>query len=328
MEHSLRVLMITSEWPTLEHPDWVPFLVQEVEFLRRAGVNVDVFSFRGAKRPWSYWKARKEVEKKMVQNRYDLIHTQYGQSTLLVLPQKKYPLVATFHGSDVEGIIGKNGHYTIAGKILQKVSFFGASQADEVILVSQKLKRHLPIRHYNIIPCGLNLDLFQPMDMFSARQELGFAHGDVLVLFGGRPSVAEKRFSLAQTVIGLLKADFPAIHLVALEGIPHNRVPLYMNACNALLVVSFHEGGPVVVKEALACNLPVVSTDVGDVRERISSIDGCFVCDNDKPETIALALKQVLVMEKRIKGRETISDLDENLLVQKILAVYEKALSE
>jgi glycosyltransferase involved in cell wall biosynthesis len=81
-----------------------------------------------------------------------------------------------------------------------------------------------------------------------------------------------------------------------------------------------------VVKEALACNLPVVSTDVGDVRERIENIEGCIVCEDGHPSTIAEALKQVLNRNSRIEGRNTVLNLDENLLTKKVIAVYNKAL--
>ena len=75
MSEQIRVLMITSEWPTLDHPHSVPFLVQQVKFLRRAGVHVDVFPFRGAKRPFNYLRAWKRVRQKLIEQSYDLIDT-------------------------------------------------------------------------------------------------------------------------------------------------------------------------------------------------------------------------------------------------------------
>lgn len=326
MQFQLRTLMITSEWPTAEKPDWVPFLVQQVEFLRRAGVDVEVFPFRGAKRLSNYWKARRDVQTKLRCHQYDLIHAQFGQSALLALPSTRCPLVVTFRGSDVRGFVGEKGRYTVAGKILQKISVLAAYQADEVILVSEGLKSYLPQRQYHIIPSGLNLDRFQPMDQLRARHELGFAEDEILVLFGGRPTVPEKRFSLAQAAIELLQRQFPAARLVVLQGEPHHKIPLYMNACDALLLVSFHEGSPSVVKEALACNLPVVSTDVGDVRERIARIDGCVICESSCPDAIAAALAQVMVRRQRINGRSSVLQLDERIMAQKVIQVYQQAI--
>lgn len=328
MDDDLRVLMITSEWPTLEHPEWVPFLVQQVDFLRKAGVTVDVFAFRGAKRSWNYLRAHIEVQKKLAQKTYDLIHAQFGQSGLLAIFPKRYPLVVTFRGSDAEGIVDALRRYTLRGKVLQLISKLVAVRADEVIVVSEKIARHLLQRSCHIIPSGLDIDIFRPLDQIRARRELGFSQKDILVLFGGSKTVARKRFLLAQTVNNLVKVHFPALRMIVMHGVHHHKVPLYMNACDALLLVSMHEGSPNVIKEALACNLPVVSTDVGDVRERIASIDGCAVCDDDRPETIAASLTMVLSQRRRINGRQAVQGLDERILTQKVIQVYRQAIEK
>jgi teichuronic acid biosynthesis glycosyltransferase TuaC len=131
----MRVLMVTSEWPTSEHPDWVPFLVQQVAFLRKAGVDVDVFSFRGAKQFSNYLRAWMQVQRKRSSNHYDLVHAQFGQSGLITLP-KSLPLVITFHGSDLQGDPSFRGRYTLQGRLLKMVSRFVALFADEIIVVS------------------------------------------------------------------------------------------------------------------------------------------------------------------------------------------------
>ncbi len=103
-------------------------------------------------------------------------------------------------------------------------------------------------------------------------------------------------------------------------------MPLYMNACDILLLTSLHEGSPNVVKEALACNLPIISTDVGDVRMRIGGVEGCVVT-RDSPDDIAAALQMVLSRNKRVDGRRTVAALHEQLLTEKIVQVYRKALA-
>ena len=101
-----------------------------------------------------------------------------------------------------------------------------------------------------------------------------------------------------------------------------------MNACDVLLMTSLHEGSPNVVKEALACNLPIVSTDVGDVRNRIGALDGCVVCATDDPATIAEALNQVLSRRQGIDGRKAVLDLDEQVLTSKVIDVYRRAVEK
>ena len=147
-----------------------------------------------------------------------------------------------------------------------------------------------------------------------------------LVLFVANPSNPIKRFKLAQKAVACLNASLNA-QLIVASGVPHEAMPLYMNACDVLLLTSVHEGSPTVVKEALACNLPVVSIEVGDVRQRISAVDGCVVCADDQPETIAAGLAQVLSSAQQIDGRSTVLDLDEKTIAKKVISVYQQSLS-
>jgi hypothetical protein len=119
MEAPIRVLMITSEWPTQENPFAVPFLVQQVEFLKRAGVEVEVFYFRGAKNPINYFRAWLRLKRQYKSRwlEYDLIHAQFGQAALIPWP-KQLPLVITFHGVDMLGELSQTGRMTIRGKLL------------------------------------------------------------------------------------------------------------------------------------------------------------------------------------------------------------------
>src|SRR6266571_28523 len=134
-ERPLRVLIATSEWPSPEFPYTSPFTVQQVEFLRRAGVEVDVFSFRGARKPVNYLKAWKQLRKRLDPSRYDLVHAQHGQAGLLPWP-KRLPVVVTFHGSDILGDRDADGRLTLGGRFLQQLCRFEALAADGVIIVS------------------------------------------------------------------------------------------------------------------------------------------------------------------------------------------------
>lgn len=324
--NNIRVLTVTSEWPTSEHPSWVPFIVQQVDYLRKAGVSMDVFSFRGAKNPINYLKAWLEVRKALKSNHYDLIHAQFGQSGIIALP-KVVPLIVTFHGSDLQGDVTPGGGYSIQGKILQAVSRFVAALADEVIVVSPMLGKMISTNKIpHVIPCGLDLNLFVPMDKSIARQQVNLHLDKKLILFGGRPEMPVKRYDLALRAVSLILDG--NVEMIVVNNIPHDQMPFYLNACDVLLLTSLHEGSPTIIKEALACNLPIVSTDAGDVRNRIENINGCVICENDDPETIAEDLKRTLNAGIRIDGRNHILDLDENILTQKILNVYDRAMKK
>lgn len=322
---SLRVLMITSEWPTPEHPDAVPFIVQSTEFLRRAGHDVDVFHFRGGRRPSNYLQAWKELRRRVHRKEYDVLHAQWGQSGLPALPSA-VPLVVTFRGSDLEGIVGSGGQYSRLSLILRLASQMVARVADEVIVVSERLARYLPRRSYHVIPSGIDLNLFKPMSMWEARKQLGLPERSRLVLFAADPQNTVKRFWLAQAGLERIHAEQP-IEMIVTKGISHTEMPLYMNACDALLLTSLHEGSPNVVKEALACNLPIVSTDVGDVRMRIAGIEGCAIA-GDSHDAIAEALQMVLSRNNRVEGYSAVAALDEQVLTDKIVGVYQQALSK
>jgi glycosyltransferase involved in cell wall biosynthesis len=325
MDTPLSVLMITSEWPTPDSPFRVPFIVRQVEFLRRANLDIDVFHFRGAQNPANYLRAWREVRKKISRKPYDLIHAQWGQSGLLALP-KRIPLVITFRGDDLEGIVGDNGKYTLAGYLLRALSFLVAKQADALIVVSAGLKRRLPKRHAEVIPSGLDFDRMPLISKVEARERLGLPPDKRFVLFACNPEQARKRYPLAKQAVSLLDPSLRA-ELIVAWGVPHSDIPLYMNACDVLIFTSMHEGSPNVVKEALACNLPVVSVIVGDVVERLKQIEGCAVCENDRPATLAAALTRILRSELRVEGRATLIDLDENILVRRTIQIYRSVMN-
>lgn len=325
MSAGLRVLMLTSVWPTPERPELAPFVVRQVQFLRRAGVRVDVFPVNGRKRPGPYFAAWRKVRGLLARGQYDLVHAQWAQSALAALPCR-LPLIVTFRGSDVEGIPGAGGRRTAAGVALQAIARGVARAASEAILVAERMARLLPRRQYHVIPSGIDLGLFQPSPQAEARSRLGLAPGRRYVLFAASPGNPVKRFDLAQAAMERLDAASRADLIVA-SGIEPRRMPDYMNACDVLLLTSSHEGSPNVVKEALACNLPVVSTDVGDVAERIRGVEGCFLCAGADPQTLAAALAEALGRRQRVAGRAAVDVLDEALLTRRVIGVYERALS-
>ncbi len=316
--------MITSEWPTVEHQDSAPFIVQQVEFLRRAGVEVEVFAFRGACKPGNYLRAWRKTRRLIASGRFDLVHAQWGQSALLALP-RSLPLVITYRGNDLEGVIGRNGRQSLQGRLLRAISRGMSRIAEEVVVVSDRLAHRMPPRAYHVIPSGLDLEMFRPMPQAEARARLGLPADRRLVLFAAPPTNPRKRHRLACAAVDLLDPALRA-ELVVATRVSHASMPLYMSACDAVILTSTHEGSPNVVKEALACDLPVASVDVGDVRLRIGNIEGCVVFADDRPETLAAGLDRVLRRGGRVAGRKSVTELDERLLAVRTISVYRKAL--
>ena len=326
MGQRIRVLMITSVWPAPGMSRTAHFIKRQADFLEAAGIDVDVFYFKGAKNPFNYLKAWLRLRAKLRGERYDLAHAQFGQSGVLALP-KRMPLVVTFRGSDLLGIVGdSDGRYTRATHILQGLSRMVARAADAVILVSEHMKDFIPPSvKAHVIPSGIDFNLFRPIPRDEARRELSLDPEERLVLFVGRPTQARKRFEISKRAVEILNERLPA-RLVVAWSVAHTQIPLYMNACDALVFTSMQEGSPNVVKEALACNLPVVSVPVGDVAQRLEGVEGCELCADDSPETIAAALERVLRRAERIDGRTSVKDLDETLLTEKVIGIYRSVI--
>jgi glycosyltransferase involved in cell wall biosynthesis len=318
--------MVTSEWPKAHAPSTTNFIRRQAESLQAAGVAVDVFAFRGGKNPYNYATAWSHVRPKLLTGNYDLVHAQFGQSGLLALP-KRLPLVVTLRGADLLGIISDtSGLHTFGGRLLQQATRFVARQADAVILVSDHMRNHLRTRApIHIIPSGLDLNLFRPIPRDVARRQLGLDPNEHLALFVGRPYEVRKRPDLARAAVEIVNRRLPT-RLIIAWNIPHGTIPVYMSACDALLMTSSQEGSPNVVKEALACNLPVVSVQVGDVPERLRDIEGCEVTADDRPETVAAALERVLRRGQRVDGRPAVESLAEPLLTQRVIDIYRSVL--
>jgi teichuronic acid biosynthesis glycosyltransferase TuaC len=325
MTHGIRVLMVTSDWLWNSWGGPAVFIARQAEFLRKEGIDVDLFPFRGSRNPMNYLAAWKEVRRRVRQGGYDLVHAQFGQSGLTALP-KQVPLVVTFRGDDLEGIIGENGRYIPAGWLLRFISRSVARRADAAIVVSEHMKRYLPRSvAAHVLPSGIDLELFRPEPREPVRQRLGLPSDQRLVLFVGNPELARKRYGLAQQVVASVNQTIPTQLVVGWE-LPHERIAALMNACDALLCTSMQEGSPNAVKEALACNLPVVSVPVGDVALRLEGVRGCELCSDDQVETIAAALGRVLQRADRIDGRSGVRELDERLLTQQLVRVYRSIL--
>jgi teichuronic acid biosynthesis glycosyltransferase TuaC len=321
----LRVLMVTSDWLWNSWGGSAVFIARQVEFLRREGVDVDLFPFRGARNPRNYLAAWKEVRRRIDGGGYDLVHAQFGQSGLTALP-KRLPLVVTYRGDDLEGIIGEDGRYIPSGWVLRSLSQIVARQADAAIVVSDHMQQYLPRSvQAHVMPSGIDLELFRPESRDTVRQRLGLPLEPKLILFVGNPRLARKRYPLAQAAVEIVNRTIPCRLMVGWE-MPHREIAELMNACDALVVTSMQEGSPNSVKEALACNLPVVSVAVGDVPTRLSGIAGCELCPDDRPETIAAGLERVLQRAERVEGRAAVRQLDERLLTQRLIEIYRSVL--
>lgn len=321
----MKVLVVTAMYPTYDRPAAGIFVKEQVDSLREAGVDIDVFAFEGKYGARSYLEAVIPLQRILRENSYDIIHAHYGLTGMVARMQLRCPLVVTFHGSDLLGEIYSKYQYTFAGTVKTIISRCAGWFATKCILVADILKPKLKFVSTVTIPMGVDLLRFRPMPRNQAREELGLDQDRKFVLFVASPQNYIKRYDIAQEAVHLLQKDNPTIELLPVYGLPHDQIPLYMNAGDVLVLTSMHEGSPCVVKEALACNLPIVSVDVGDVAERIQGITGCYLCER-KPEDVASKIRCVLEGSRLTDGREKISDLSLQNVAQKIIYVYQNLL--
>lgn len=309
-----QVLVVTNMYPDEQNPDFGTFVHEQVEGLRARGLDVDVVVVGGKRRKLSYVEGVRRFRQRLRERRYDLIHAHYVFSGIIARLQWRYPLVVSFHGAaEMVGWVG------LLCKML-------APLADAVTVTSAQHKAQLGRKDAYVIPCGVDLDLFVPMSKEEARRQLGLPQDKKLVLFAGivRP---EKRLDVIRAAVDILRRDDDSVNLVIATGQPHERMPLYMNACDVLALASDYEGSPVVIKEAMACNLPIVSVDVGDVAEVIGGTDGCYLCERN-PADMARGLKQALERGQRTNGREAIQRLGLEATLDGLLKVYERLWSK
>jgi glycosyltransferase involved in cell wall biosynthesis len=257
--------------------------------------------------------------------KYDLVHAHFGHAALIARLQCYAPTVVTYHGSDVMGIVDVDGKYKLKGKLLSFISCAMSLLVHEVIVVSPCLGKLLPVKQYNVIPLGIDFGLFSIIPKKQAREQIGWPQDDFIPLFIAlNLSNPVKRFTLAQEAVTQLKGELP-INLKTATGLKPEEIPIYMCAADVLLLTSVHEGSPTVVKEALACNLPVVCTEVGDVRDRLRDVEPSFICP---PDALALAdaLRKVFKSGKRSNGREKARFLSEPLVAERVIEVYRKVV--
>jgi teichuronic acid biosynthesis glycosyltransferase TuaC len=306
----LKVLVITNMYPTEKMPAFGTFVQKQVESLRKEGIVVDVLFVNGRKSVLNYLWAFPRLWAQLLTRRFDLIHAHYSFSGLIARAQLMHPVVITHHGGEVFQTWQKY------------VSRLITPLVDRAIVVSEEMKGKGHLDKAEVIPCGIDFDLFKPVPKSEAREELNLPQNKRLVLWAGEYFRPEKRFDIVKESIARLESRIPDAELVLLTGKPLALVPKYMSACDVLLLVSDVEGSPMVVKEAMACNLPVVSVPVGDVPQVIGGTEGCYLCSQD-PQDVAEKLETALKRGQRTNGREQIAHMELGCISRRIISLYE-----
>lgn len=265
--------------------------------------------------------------REMKEFRPDLVHVHYGTVSAMFCAamSRNLPLVITYQGSDLNPCLGMSRVRWGVGRLLSQLA---ALRASHIICVSQELKDRLwwKSRKADVIPSGVNTVMFRPMLKSEAREKLGWDQGDKVVVSSAGTDPPRKRLDLAQAAVRIAQLKCGPIRLVVLDGrTEHAEIPLLFNAADCFILTSESEGSPNVVKEAIACNLPVVSVDVGDVRDRLWRVSPSLIVSRD-PEEIGKALAEILAKPERSNGAEMIKELSAENVARHTLNLYRSVL--
>lgn len=307
-----------------------PFVIEQAEALKKAGCQIDMFGVEG-KGVFGYLKNYPRLKKTLKATKPDIVHAYYGLTGLLANFQRKYPVVTSFLGSDIH----KGGWVFRLSKKCMKLSKYN-------IFGGVWLKEKSGYKKSNacIVRFGVDEHTFFPIDKQQTLERVKkdphlcerlecFLSGKVKhpILFAGAFANAVKNAPLAQAGVDLLKAE-DTYELIELKGYTREQVNLLQNFVDCLVVTSLREGGgPLVVKEAMASGCPVVSVAVGDVKEFISTLDGCYIVERT-PEAVADGIRKAIAFGKKTDGTARLNELElfNNIIAGKIMDVYSKVL--
>lgn len=294
----------------------------------KKNIEIEYFAIAG-KGILNYLKHISLLKRHLLKNKYDLIHAHYGLCGIVAqLARGKEKLVVSFMGDDLIGAVNNNGNYSLFGYVLVLMNKLFLRKYDYVIVKSKELSEKVNSENKEVIPNGVDLNNFYEMNMHDCRKRLNLDLNKHIILFAADPNRQEKNYKLAQMAYETLKDE--NIILKVIYGVPQSDLVKYYNASNCILMTSLHEGSPNVIKEAMACNRPIVSTPVGDVLWLLKEIEGCYIAKFD-PNDIAEKIKRAIEYSetmKKTKAREKILSLglDSHTTAKKIVEVYQKLI--
>jgi teichuronic acid biosynthesis glycosyltransferase TuaC len=304
----MRALIVTNMWPSASQPARGSFVRDQVEALRELdGLEVEVFAFP----PGGYLRAAPELRRRHRGERFDVIHAHFGLTAWPALALRGAPHVVTLHGTDLR--------HPRSRRITRAALPF----VDLVATVSPELAREVPgageRRRVAVLPCGVNLDRFAPIARREARARIGVAPDEPCVLFPADPARAVKRFDRAQEVAG-------ATRLLTLGRVHPIEVPFYVNAANAVLVPSAHEGFGLAVLEALACDVPVLATPVGVHPAALDGVTGTLCASYDRAAWRAALSPHLQASDPRVAGRDRAALWSARQMARRVLEAWFEVL--
>ena len=293
---------------------FAPFILEQAEALKKTDCEVEFFGLQG-KGLRGYLKNLPALKDKINEFHPDVVHAHYGLSGLLANLQRQVPVVTTFHGSDIND-----------KKVLPFSKMAMRFSAWNIFVSKKNLEIAQPKKKFSLLPCGIDLTDLQLTKKDEARRKMNLSENRKYILFAGAFDNVVKNAPLAKEAVAQLRDD--NVELLELKGYSREEVTLLMCAANVILMTSLSEGSPQVIKESLACGCPIVSVDVGDVKERLEGVEGCYVAKTRDPKELAELLQKALFFEGKTNGREKIitDGLDNRQVARAMIGIYKTVI--
>ncbi len=329
----MKILSVTNMFPTTKRPYHGIFVKEFVDALVRLGVEVETCFTDTNHGRQSYFTMLPRLRRIVARKQYDVIHAHHTYSLYQVKfaqlwSGSRAPVVFTIHEGESmmpADVRDEKSDWLKRLAYLKKPKRWALDLADSVVSVNQPIPRVLGYQgDYEVIPPGVDMDLFKPMDRLQCRERLGLSSEQKVLLFPADPGNPFKGFRLVEESLAGLPAN---VNVITGGSILHEEMPLYMNAADAIVQLSEFEASPMVIKEAMAVNVPMVSTDAGDAKSIFGSVPGYYITEKDTSHVVE-SLQQALEFGSETSGRERILDLGLSLqqVAKQYCDIYEKAL--
>jgi teichuronic acid biosynthesis glycosyltransferase TuaC len=303
--------------PDAGYPGRGVFVRDQVTALGELGVEVELYSFPVGSR--AYVPATREIRRRLRSGNYDLVHAHYGLAGWCAKLAGAKPLVVTFHGTDVRHPVSGR----LSRRLVGRVELAGV--ASRALFAPEGGIPGLPQPEGRaaVIPCGADLERFRRAPRAEARERLGLDPRGRFLLFPASPDRKVKRFDRAKQV-----AEIAGAELLYGGRIEVNTMPDWINASNAVLVPSDNEGFGLVAIEALACDVPVLSTPVGVAPTLLANLAGCLVEGFDAPRWAQAVQPHLDDPDARVEGRARAEWFSTELMAARVLTAYGEVLAD
>jgi glycosyltransferase involved in cell wall biosynthesis len=312
----MRVLVVTNLMPDAWAPQRGRWVFDQIDEIRRAGVEVDLFGFPPGRN--EYVPATRRLRRLLREESFDLVHAHYGLAGWCAKLAGAAPLMVTFHGTDVR--------HHVVGPMSRRLAW----RADLVAAVSRALfspeqgRPGLPaVPGSAVIPCGPDLDRFHPIPRERARAELGLDPAGRYALFPANPARPEKRADRAEELAGAAGAD-----LLTGGAIEPDRMPLWINAANAVIVTSDNEGFGMTCVETLACDVPVLSTRVGIAPFALEGIAGTLCAPFEIGAWLERLAPHLDADDPRVDGAARAASLSAERMAERTIVAYHALIGD